>query len=182
MIADVRIVTAAVAYDCPETFTTFILHFPQSLYIPELENPLIAPNQLRSHGVIVNDTPLFALSPNQRDADSHCILSPEDSLRIPLKLDGVVSYFQIRKPTIDEIRDRDHFVHVEMCSFQNWDPYAAHFCDDENLLRSSLHTNYELPSRSIRTAVTARRQGTITPQQLAERWRIGIDTAKRSGY
>jgi hypothetical protein len=65
-ITDVCIVTAAIAYDCPDTFTTFILHFPQSLYIPGLENPLIAPNQLRSHGVVVNDTPLFALTPNQK--------------------------------------------------------------------------------------------------------------------
>jgi hypothetical protein len=104
------------------------LHFPLSLYIPELDNPLtIAPNQLRTHGIVVNDTPLFALPPNQRDTDSHCILSPEHSLRIPLKLDGVISYFQTRKPTIDEIRDRDCCVHVEMCSFQNWNPYADHF-------------------------------------------------------
>jgi hypothetical protein len=43
-IAYVRIVTAAIAYNCPNTFTTFILHFPQSLHIPELENPLIASN------------------------------------------------------------------------------------------------------------------------------------------
>jgi hypothetical protein len=121
-IADVRIVTASIAYDCPDTFTLFILHFPQSLYIPELENPLIAPNQLQTHGIVVNDTPLFALPPNQRDTDLHCILSLEHSLRIPLKLDGVISYFQTRKPTIDEIRDRDHCVHVEMCSFQNWNP------------------------------------------------------------
>jgi hypothetical protein len=143
-ITDVRIVTAAIAYDGPETFTTFILHFSQSLYIPELENPLIAPNQLRSHGIIVTDTPLFALAPNQREADSHCILSPECSLCIPLKLDGVT-----QKPTIDEIRDRDRCVHVEICNFQNWDPYANHFCDDENSLRSSLHTNYELTNRTI---------------------------------
>jgi hypothetical protein len=87
-ITDVRIVTAAIAYGCPETFTTFILQFPQSLYIPDLENPLIAPNQLRSHGIVVvndiADTPLFALAPNQREVDLHCILSPEHLLRIPL--------------------------------------------------------------------------------------------------
>jgi hypothetical protein len=57
-IADVRIVTAAIAYDCPDTFTTFILHFPQSLYIPDLENPLISPNQQQAHGIVVNDTAL----------------------------------------------------------------------------------------------------------------------------
>jgi hypothetical protein len=90
----------------------------------------------------------------------------------------VISYFQTRKPTIDEILDCERCVHVEMCSFQNWDQYADHFCDDENSLRSSLHTNYNFPNRVIHTTVTSRRQGTITPQQLAERWRIGIDTAK----
>jgi hypothetical protein len=101
-------------------------------------------------------------------------------LRIPLKLDGVISYFQTRTPTIDEIRDRDRCVHVEMCSFQNWNPYADHFCDDENSLRSSLSSTYDFPSRAIRATITGRRQGTVTPQQLAERWRIGIETANRT--
>jgi hypothetical protein len=179
-IADVRIVTAAIAYDCPDTFTTSILHFPQSLYIPDLENPLILPNQLQAHGIVVNDTPLFALLPNQRDDNLHCILSPEHSLRIPLKLDCVISYFQTRKPTIDEICDRDRCVHTEMCSFQNWDPYADHFSDDENSLRSSISTTYNFPNRTINAAITGRRQGTITPQQLADRWRIGIETGKRT--
>ncbi len=30
-IQNVRVVTAAVAYDCPITFTTFVLFFPQAL-------------------------------------------------------------------------------------------------------------------------------------------------------
>jgi hypothetical protein len=110
-ITDVGIVTAAIAYDCPETFTTFILHFPQSLYIPDFENALIAPNQLRSHRIVVNDTPLFALPPNQREADSPCILSQEHLLRIPLKLEGVISYFPMQKPSIDRV--------TAVCSFQN---------------------------------------------------------------
>jgi hypothetical protein len=91
-----------------------MLHFPQSLFIPELENPLIALNQLRSHGIVVNDTPPFAIPPDQRNTDSHCKLSLEHSLCIPLKLDGVILYIQTWKPTIDEIRDRDHCVNVEM--------------------------------------------------------------------
>jgi predicted HTH transcriptional regulator len=67
-----------------------------------------------------------------------------------------------------------------MCSFQDWNPYADHFCEDKNHLQTSLHSEYSFLNRVICTAVTmVRRQGTITPQQLAERWRIGIDTAKQ---
>jgi hypothetical protein len=176
----VRIVTAAVAYDCPETFTTFILYFPQSLYIPELDRPLIAPNQLHSHGIIVNDTPLFALSSDQRNADSHSILSLEHSLCIPLQLDGVISYFPNRKPTPEESRDRDRCVHVEMCGSYPWDPYAHHFTENETSLRADVDRVYDLPNRLIHASTTSRRQGTITAKELAERWRIGLDTAKRT--
>jgi hypothetical protein len=179
---NVRIVTAANAYDCPDTFTTFILYFPQSLYIPELDRLLIAPNQLRSHGITINETPLFALPPDQRHADSHSIISPEHSMRmrIPLQLDGVISYFPTRKPTGNKIRDHDRCVHVEMCSSYPWEPYADHFTENETLLRADVSTAYHFPNCSIHASTTSRRQGTVTPQQLAERWRIGLDTAKRT--
>ena len=56
-VNNVRIVTAAVAYDCPDTSQTYILFFQhQALYFPKLDKHLICPAQLRSNNVIVNDT------------------------------------------------------------------------------------------------------------------------------
>ena len=44
------IVTAAVAYDCPLTHNTYILFFPQVLYIPTLPDHLLNPFQMREYG------------------------------------------------------------------------------------------------------------------------------------
>jgi hypothetical protein len=70
-IKNIPIVTVALAYDCPKTFTTFILIFHQSLYIDTLKSHLICPNQIRYNGHTVNDCPLQYLSPTARTLDSH---------------------------------------------------------------------------------------------------------------
>ena len=63
----VKIVTAAVAYDCPDTRNVFVLFFHQALHIPNLQKHLLCPNQLRHNQVLVNDTPLLYIPPDQRD-------------------------------------------------------------------------------------------------------------------
>jgi len=45
-IKEVKIGTAAVAYDDPGTYQTYILFFHQALYIPKLKRNLICPDQL----------------------------------------------------------------------------------------------------------------------------------------
>ena len=57
-VKKVPICTMAVAYDCPFTFNTYILFFPQSLYIKGMTTNLISPFQLRSFSITVNDVPL----------------------------------------------------------------------------------------------------------------------------
>ena len=59
-LSSVRIITAAVAYDDPNTYQTYILFFHQSLYIPKLKHHLLCSNQMRTHGVTINDTLLHA--------------------------------------------------------------------------------------------------------------------------
>ena len=56
-IDNVKIVTAAVAYDCPFTLVTYVLIFPQSLYFPRMNHNLICPDQLREFGLTVNEFP-----------------------------------------------------------------------------------------------------------------------------
>ncbi len=60
----VPIVTVALAYDCPVTMTTYVLFFPQALYIKELDHHLLSTAQLRHNQIVVNETPLLHL-PNQ---------------------------------------------------------------------------------------------------------------------
>ena len=101
---ETRLGTVAIAYDDPQTYTTFILIFHQSLIIPEMKNNLLCPFQLRLNGIEVNETPLQFLKPSLRTDRSHSIMATEE-LAILLDLNGVSSGFLSRKPTKDEIDD-----------------------------------------------------------------------------
>ena len=73
--ASVPIVTCAVAYDNPRTYSTVILVFNQSLYFGDrLAHNLICPQQLRMNGIEVNECPRF-LDSTHGDK-SHSIHSP----------------------------------------------------------------------------------------------------------
>ena len=94
----IPIVSAATAYDCPTNGETYLLVFNECLYFGErLPVSLLCPNQLRAFGLSVCDTP------RQFEAASpHDISSPDSPLRIPLEMEGVVSYFTSRRPTDNE--------------------------------------------------------------------------------
>jgi hypothetical protein len=88
----VPIVTAAIAYDDEITAKTYILIIHQALYFGDkLENNLLNPFQCRLNGVGINECPRI-LDP-AIDDDSHSITFPREDLKIPLQLNGVVSYF-----------------------------------------------------------------------------------------
>lgn len=54
---------SSVAYDCPFTLKTYIVHIHQGLYFPELEHNLINPNQCPlTNNVIIDESPNFCLS------------------------------------------------------------------------------------------------------------------------
>ena len=113
---EVKIVTAAVAYDCPATRNVFVLFFHQALHIPDLQKHLLCPNQLRHNQVLVNETPLLYIPPDQRDNSHHSIIfqQPHPILHIPLSLNGTTSYFDTRIPTWEEVNNPDaihHFYH-----------------------------------------------------------------------
>lgn len=148
-IRDVRVVTAAVAYDCPITFTTFILVFPQSLFFPRMQHNLICPDQLREFGLVVNDIPLLRIPPKDRIPEQHSILDPMTNLHIPLQYDKPISYFVCRKPTAIEIRDTINYRHVQMTSETEWTPYDERAYIDENMIRESLMNEYNMPSDGI---------------------------------
>lgn len=204
-IQNVRIVTAAVAFDCPATLSTFILVFPQSLYFPKMEHNLICPDQLREFGIIVNDIPLLRIPPNERRPDHHSIVDPLSAVHIPLHYDKPISYFICRKPTSAEINDTINCIHVQMTGDNPWMPYDEIASRDEEMLREALSYDYHTyngPDRHLRllkryssasiglgdkerysaisALMTAHRKGTITAEELSRRWRCGLETAKRT--
>jgi hypothetical protein len=81
------------------TGKTFVLQFTELLYFGDrLPHSLLCPNQLRAHGVHVKDTPQ-----QFNDSSSHSIVV--EGLKIPLYFDGVILYFDSRKPSEDELEN-----------------------------------------------------------------------------
>lgn len=207
----IKIVTVAVAYDCPESFVTYILFFPQSLYFPTMDRNLLCPDQMRHFGVIVNDIPLLRVPPHQRTKEHHSIIDESMRLHIPLQYDRPISYFKCRKPTRNEVNDPVNCIHVQLTSELEWIPYDEQAAKDEDMLReevqNSQSSNFILhrqlnslqnimhlhgpPSLRLVSGdgndklrmlgmATANRKGTVTAEQLARRWRCGLDTASRT--
>ena len=135
---ETRLGTVAIAYDDPQTYTTFILIFHQSLIIPEMKNNLLCPFQLRLNGIEVNETPLQFLKPSLRTDRSHSIVATEE-LAIPLDLNGVSSGFLSRKPTKDEIDDPGRCPQIEM-TYEDpvYDPEVADHFEIDTKLRCDL--------------------------------------------
>ena len=51
----------------------------------------------------MNEIPkIQVLNPNESD---HCLLLDDESVMIPLRLYGIVSYFNTRKPSIDDYQE-----------------------------------------------------------------------------
>ena len=101
-----RTVNAVMAYGDPKDGQTFMLIVQQALLIPKLRKVLLCPNQMRDHGLRVSDEPKFTLDKPQ---DHHHAITFHNQkrddgtpFRIPMALDGVISYFPIRKPTKEE--------------------------------------------------------------------------------
>jgi hypothetical protein len=122
-LEDIPIVKAAVAYDDPLTGETLILIIGQALYFGDkVQDILLNPNQLRANGAIVDDIPRH-LSLNL--CSSHSIYFPKGKIRIPLSLNGVILYFNVRKPTLHEINTCTN-VSLTDDSLE-WNPYCSSF-------------------------------------------------------
>ena len=122
------IVSASVAYDCPFTLKSYLLHIHQALFFEELEHNLLNPNQCRMNDVIINECPKFLSS--QPNDETHSIYFPKEDVRIPLSTHGVHSYLPTRKPTLWEL---DHLDELELTSNDlEWDPHATTFSEHEN--------------------------------------------------
>ena len=128
---NVPIGTVATAWVDPSSGETFVLIFPQTLFFgTRMKHSLICPNQLRSFGVIVDDTP------RQFDpSSSHSITIPGHNVVIPLQLSGVISHFSSHSPSDDELENCRRIV---MCSDYPWDPHNPSFATQE---RAVAHTS-----------------------------------------
>ena len=123
---------------------TFVLHFDQVLFIPTMDHNLLCVDQMREHGVLVNDIPLVRLPPDQRSHESHSLVIHGDSsgkVAIPLQFDKPISYFEIRKPTRDEVLG-DDCTHFYLTGSIPWEPYDEATTRQEIALRRENQDQY----------------------------------------
>ena len=148
-ISDVKIASVAVAYDCASTLTTYILFFHNVLYIPSMEVNLLCPDQMREHGIIVNDIPLLRIPPAERTIEHHSIIEAQTGMHIPLEYNKPFSFFTVRKPTRNEVFDPVNYVHVTLTSELEWNPYDQRLAEDEFAIRQSLVTTIGAIERGL---------------------------------
>lgn len=97
----VDIVNVALVYDCSYSGESHILHLRNALYMNLIEVSLIPPFMMRLAGLYVNKCPKFLLeNPSITD---HIVYSKEHDVRLPLKLEGIISYLPCRTPANDEL-------------------------------------------------------------------------------
>ena len=116
------------AYDMPDG-TTCILTIHHGLCMPNQEPSLLCPNQLRWHGVTVDDCPRHLTGVS---TSTHSIIIPittDASVDLPLELEGVISFLSIRYPTNRELKECEE---LELTSDSTWDPYSPDFKKNEN--------------------------------------------------
>jgi len=192
-VTNVPVVKAATAYDF--IGTTYILILNQALYFGEdTPNSLFNPNQIRANGVVVDHCPTH-LSPHK--SSTHSIFFPEQDIRLPLELHGIISYLSIHKPTQLDIKKCQW---LELTSNEDWDPYAKSFEENESKHRHvdkvvskkstiddcvlcSIFTTFDNDAVILHpvfqtSAVSTKTKKGIDAPTLASLWGIGIQSAE----
>jgi hypothetical protein len=91
----VPIVTAAIAYDDPIRAQTYMIIVHQALYFGDrLPHNLINPFQCRLNEVTINEC--ACVLSHQPSNTAHSIVFEQDQVHIPLKLNGIISFFHSR--------------------------------------------------------------------------------------
>lgn len=106
----VPIVTAAIAYDDPITAQTYILIVHQALYFGDkLVHNLINPFQCCLNEVKIDEC--ARILTDRPDDTAHSVYFTKEAVKIPLRLNGIVSYFHSRRPAMAEY---EHCMHLQL--------------------------------------------------------------------
>ena len=134
-IPDIPIASCATAYDCPRTGETIILVFNEAMYFgSRMGTSLLCPNQIRDFGHGVHDIPRqFELTSTHSIDIKEYGADTDDN--IALKLNGVISYFDSRLPTDQELLECRRII---MTDDDHWNPRADKFEINERALEQSI--------------------------------------------
>ena len=96
----------------------YILIFNEALWIPELENSLCNPNQLRDYGIEVQDNP-YAREPMFIRKDDE-----DEKFVVCLKSSGTNIFMDTWTPTDSDLSE---YPHIVLTSSEPWNPYLVRF-------------------------------------------------------
>jgi hypothetical protein len=204
----VPIVTAAIAYDDPIQAQTYILILHQALYFGDkLPNNLINPFQCQLNEVRIDEC--ARVLTHQPSDTAHSIVFEKEQVKISLRLNGIVSFFSSRHPSMQVYKQCQH---LQLTPDEpEWNPLDPTFGtredrmigDDGNVLHrewtpitsreimsfshgpSNIHDENQLlhaldAQVKISAIKTSTRANAVTAEQLAQRWNIGLSKAKKT--
>jgi hypothetical protein len=125
----VPIVDAVIAYDCDVTGKTSLMYICNALYIPEMRYHLLPPFIMRLAGLLVDECPKFLAK--RASIRNHSVFFPDNNIRIPLFLRGIVSYFPCRRPTSEELNDDSMLVLDLTPRASEWNPHDMKYSELE---------------------------------------------------
>jgi hypothetical protein len=154
---------------------------------PEMERSLLNQNQIRHYGGRVQDD----YTRNDEEFGIHI-----EGIFIPFEMTGTTISFESRFPSNQEIDDLPHIV---MTSPETWKPKEVNLrhiskvqsvpINRRNLEAetdlvlgqiSSCYLEEETNSRIIASAITTDRHSKVSAENMSKKWKIGIETAKRT--
>ena len=91
---------------------------------------LIPPFMMRLAGIEVDECPKF-LSPKPSEVN-HSLYCPMANVRIPLHLDGIISYIPTRLPLKEELNDLEVIELTPMTDV--WDPHDSSYSEQEHAM------------------------------------------------
>ena len=135
-----KVVDAAIKYTRRDTGDHLILLVNQAILVPEVDHCLLCPMQCRMNGVAIHEVPRFLTQNPTTSTHSIVIADPTDDVQsytIPLRLEGVVSYFEYTLPTSAEYEDEDIPKLELTAASPAWNP-----SDDDYALQEESHLDY----------------------------------------
>ena len=179
-LTDLPIVNAVYAYDHPVEMTTHLLHFNHSIYVRDMDNTLLCPNQARERGIIVADAPKRL---DHNESSTFSIITPE--LSCPLLPNGPTAYLLLRRPTTEELTNLYDNI-IDITDDSGWNPYSDSQSKLQHISSFSSMNAYEIDDWLLNchnckiSAVVVKPKHSLTPEYLSQIWHCGLETAKQT--
>ena len=127
---NVEVVDGILKYECELTGNEYILVIRNALHLPSLKNHLIPPFMMRLASIEVNECPKFLAK--QPSIEHHSLYFPNEKLRLPLLLCGIISYLPTVTPSNE---DSEILPALELTpQTSSWNPHSTSFQDQEDAM------------------------------------------------